>query len=240
MSDQQTSSKDATARKGVSAAVLELCKYPVIAATVLLSMLLLKLMFGIDFGNVTGIKTPMAEVQFGEEQTAAFTDMTMRLQVLEQAVLEFRGAPSSSKPVGRAGVTIEAPAASLDTQSVSAQTAVLTNLPTSRKETTAARAEGYIFIGNETGGRKSSMLIGNADDGAALTTPLAQLSEGSEYKALANIVLRKVMPKDDEAYYRASDPLGTIPQGTRIRLKSAPQPVDREFAVQYWAQVEVL
>ncbi len=52
--------------------------------------------------------------------------------------------------------------------------------------------------------------------------------------------MRDGLPANDAEYFRAKKIVGTIGRGTRIRLITSPKGVDREFATQYWAEVEAL
>lgn len=225
--------KPAYAPKSILPAVLDLMKYPVIAITVILSLMAMEGAFDMDFSRIKKIGTD--GVEFSEEERAALTAFEVRLKSIED---KLTASPAGSDTGAGIGKKEDAKAVA-DAQTVSPQAAVLTNIVVDPRDPGDEKI-GYIFIGNERDGIKSSMLIGNASDGSPIALALGKLAPGSEYKVLANIVLRRDMPLNSEAYYKASMPLGTIPNGSKIRLESAPEAIEREFAMQYWARVKML
>lgn len=66
----------------------------------------------------------------------------------------------------------------------------------------------------------------------------ASLPLSATYTSLGNMVVRDGLPSNDADYFRARASLGVIPRGTSIRLVTAPVAIDRQYAVQYWAQIE--
>jgi hypothetical protein len=99
--------------------------------------------------------------------------------------------------------------------------------------------KGYIWIGNYNQTWTSPQLA-QPETGKPMSVSPNQFKTGEEYIVLGNLVVRDGLPANDESYYRGRKSLGVIPQGTRIRLINGPVPIDRQFAVQYWAEVQVL
>ncbi|OZG72656.1 hypothetical protein BTA51_14090 [Hahella sp. CCB-MM4] len=65
------------------------------------------------------------------------------------------------------------------------------------------------------------------------------MQPGTEYRVLGNMVGRDGLPPQiPKKYYRARTSLGIVPRGSVVTLLAEPESVDREFALQYWANIE--
>ncbi len=98
---------------------------------------------------------------------------------------------------------------------------------------------GFMWIGNYGSGGWSRANLQVRGSGAVLQTSPNEMAPGDEYVVRANLVLRDGLPSNDADYFRARASLGVATNGTTVRLESEPVPFDREFAVQYWAEVSM-
>lgn len=217
---------------------VELLKLPILVFSILLSVVALKHFLGLEFGTVTEVGTQ--GVRFSEQSQAtlqALADLetkvnesVVRIEALEQRT------PRSQDEAKK--IDSEAFSAS---QSVSETTTELAKLQRERQkdqEGRASKAEGYIWIGNYNDTWEHPRLA-SIETGQPIMLEPRQIEAGTEYRLLGNMVLRDGLPPNDVDYFRSRESLGVVPRGTRITLRRVPVAIDREFAVQYWAEIEV-
>lgn len=208
---------------------VELFKYPIAIFSAVLAVLLAK-SCGV---NITKVGTEGVEMTQEQKGDIAHIASTAKEALAAAKALEAReGAPKAGKgapqisEVKLRGDVFDA------SQTVSDQTARVT--------VASSGTRGYIWIGNyseKTGWSRGKLSALNS------STPISQapntLTRGAEFKVLGNMVVRDAMPEDTEQYFRDKKSLGVIPKDTKVRIASLPKPIDREFAVQWWAEVEL-
>jgi hypothetical protein len=215
-----------------SSSVAGLLRYPVTVFSILIALIIAKYALGLSFGAVATVGP--GGVTFVQDAKAEIADLAGRLNGALAAIEELR---KQTAPAG--GSSAQAKTAIFAaTQTVSDQTAQLAKL-TSDQPSGAVKQKGFIWIGDYKNGW-NSVKLGNTATGQAVTDPPQKLLPGTEYSVLGNMVVRDGLPSNDADYFRSRKSLGVVPRGTRVRLVRAPVPIDREFAVQYWAEVEVL
>ena len=124
-------------------------------------------------------------------------------------------------------------------QTVSDQTANVSKLFAAATGKASISARGYIWIGNYADDRWDSPKLASLASGQPVAMTPRQIKPGTEYSVLGNMVIRNGLPPNNTEYFRAQKSLGVIPRGTRVRIVTSPIGIDREFAVQYWAEVEI-
>ena len=218
-------------------AVLELLKYPILVFSILVAIIILKVSLGLEFGPVTEVGSQ--GVKFAEQGKATLEALAeLEAKVNEAAVrLEALENPGDEREDSRAQVQSKAFSAS---QTVSDATAQVARLQNESGGSDREVPRGYIWIGNYQGNSWERAMIGRPDTGQPVEIAPADMRQGTEYITLGNMVLRDGLPANDEQYFRGRENLGVVPRGTRFSIKTPPTGIDREFAVQFWAEVEVL
>lgn len=217
-----------------TAVVVEIIKYPILIFSILLALVAAKHMLGLEFGVVTEVGT--GGVKFAEKTQATFEALTNLEAKVNQAIIQIEQLKKDSNS------TLESPAVQAKifeaAQTVSDQTAKIEQiqLPNSARQ---ARLKGYIWIGNFNGSWKKANLA-QLDTGQPITLGPDKLQRGTEYTVLGNMVVRDGLPGNDQNYFKGRNSLGVVPSGTRVRIASEPVAIDREYAIQYWAEVEML
>ena len=215
--------------------VVELVKYPIAVFSILIALVAARYLLGLEFGLVTEVGT--GGVKFAEKKSqATFEALTNLEGKVNQALVELEQLKKVNQKVPESP---ELKAQLFEAaQIVSDQTARVEQiqLPDGARR---GRLKGYIYIGDfkETWNRPKLAQLGT---GQPITLQPSKLQRGTEYIVLGNMVVRDGLPANDQNYYRGRASLGVIPQGTRVRLVSDPAAVDRGYAIQYWAEVEVL
>jgi hypothetical protein len=213
--------------------MVDLLKYPLLVFSILFALLLARSFLGLEFGAVTEVST--GGVKFAEKSRATFDALTTLEVKVNQALAELaelkKDAPAAESPALKTSIFAAG-------QVVSDQTARVEQIDVadpSRK----GRLKGYVWIGNFKTGWNSPMLA-QLDTGQPVTAPPTGLQVGTEYTVLGNMVVRDGLPANDKDYYKARSSVGVVPRGTRVRLATVPTAIDREYAVQYWAEIEVV
>lgn len=209
---------------------VELLKYPVAIFSVLIALIIGRHALGISFGAVSEISAD--GVKFSQEAKGELTDLASKLNGALAAIEELKKHPQFAQD-GSTGIEAAVTEAA---QTVSDQTAQFSRLP--QDTNGGASPQGYIWIGNYRNGW-SAVKLASLETGQAITAVPQRLQPGTVYQVLGNMVVRDGLPADDASYYQGRRSLGTVPRGTRVRLVGAPVGIDRGFAVQYWAQVEL-
>jgi hypothetical protein len=213
--------------------IVDLIKYPILIFSILIALVAAKYLLGLEFGVVTEVGT--GGVKFAEKSQATFEALTNLEGKVNQALVELEQLKKTSHS---AAESPEIKAKLFEAaQIVSDQTAKVEQiqLPDPARR---GRLKGYIWIGNfkQTW---SGPKLAQPNTGQPISLPPSELQRGTEYIVLGNMVVRDGPPANDQSYYRGRNSLGVIPQGTRVRLVTEPIARDREYAVQYWAEVEV-
>jgi hypothetical protein len=215
---------------------VELLKYPVLVLSILVALVALKFILGFEFGFVTEVSTQ--GIKFAEQSQAT-------LEALAQ--LEVRVSESEVR-IGAVEENLQAPAAEVKrveskvdmaAQRVSDATAKIAHLRTATPHIKEAPLRGYIWIGNYDTAWDSPRLA-RLDNGQPIEMPPKQIQPETRYRVLDNLIVRDGLPPNDAEYYRARENLGVIPRGGIVSITKEPKGIDREFAVQYWAEVELV
>jgi hypothetical protein len=212
-----------------SANLVELAKYPVAVLSIFLALAGAKYFLGVRFDAITKISTD--GVEFTQEAKGEITSLATQVNELAKTVDALRKGANASTLTSDTKASIAEAA-----QTVSDQTAELASVRPTQGESAPAR--GYIWIGDYEANAWSRIKLVSPKTNQSVDVPPSAMTSGSEYVASANLVLRAGMPLNDGDYFRSQPTLGVIKTGTRLKLLSVPKGVDREFAVQYWAQVE--
>lgn len=96
---------------------------------------------------------------------------------------------------------------------------------------------GYIWIGDlrRDGTWARSMLKADGKEVRA-----EQVESQKEYTLIGNPVLRSGQPPDTEGYFRSVPINGVLPRETKVIALGQPVPIQRDFATQYWLNVQVV
>ena len=214
---------------------VELLKYPVLVFSVVIALVILKHFLGLEFGVVTEVGTQ--GVKFAEQSQAtleALADLEARVN---ESLVRLQAVESQLQTPAEETKRVES-AAFLAAQSVSDATAAIARLQEAAVSDRAEKLRGYIWIGNY--GRKwEPTKLGHLDTGQPITLPPEQIAPGTTYKVLGNMVLREGLPANDKEYFRGQASLGVVPRGSTVSIGKKPVGIDREFAIQYWAEIEV-
>ncbi|MET0675515.1 MAG: ATP-binding protein [Bradyrhizobium sp.] len=95
---------------------------------------------------------------------------------------------------------------------------------------TLATDTGYMWIG--------SMQTGNLNSPSGATVLPDAVKIDGQYLTALDIYLRQGLP--DPATYSQKATAGIMPEGTRVRIMSAPVPFTRPSGDQYWARVQIV
>lgn len=212
-------------------AVVELWKYPLTVFSILVALIIAKFALGVSFGPVSEITRD--GIRFGQEQKGELANLASRLGGAIAEIDELKKSLPKSQVVSDETQRKVFEAA----QTVSDQTAQVASIGT--KGAGASLQQGYIWIGNYKN-TWSPVKLAMVATGQPVTVPPDKLLPGTEYLVLGNMVVRDGRPENDARYFEGRRSLGTVTRGSRIRLVSTPDGIDRQFAVQYWAKVEVL
>jgi len=226
---------------------VDLLKYPITIFAILLALVVARFTLGITFGPVT--KVSSEGVEFAQASTAKLGDLEGRVNglAMELEALKTASTLSAHRSTVRADTSALATLVadrSLEarvfeaTQAVSDQTAQLARLG-ARVFPSKAKQKGFIWIGDYTGKWERAKL-GSPETGEPLALAPAELQPGSEFRVLDNMVIRDAVPEKDQHYLRGPSSLGIISRGSRVRLVGEAVRVDRGFATQYWAEVEIV
>ena len=216
--------------------VVELAKYPIIVMTILVALIIAKWTLGISFGAVAEISS--GGVKFAQEAPGKLADLEGRLngaireiEQLKASNLKDSGTPPEAKVTKADRVAVFAAQ-----QTVSDQTAEIAKIGSGSG---ASPKKGFVWIGDFGAGRWDRAELASLQTGQPVTDAPDQLRVGTEYRALSNMIVREGLPASDADYFRGRKSLGTIPRGTKLRLAGKPVGIDRQYAVQYWAEIEL-
>jgi hypothetical protein len=219
-----------------SAMLAELIKYPIIIFSIVIGLAASKSLLGLEFGAITEVTT--GGVRFAEKSAATDQALTVLEGKVNQALVELEQlrkiAPASAVSSSEAKSKLFEAA-----QTVSDQTARVQSIQVMAQSDRDKPLRGYMWIGNFDRTWSNAQLATLADRQPVTMAPNA-MQPGTEYVVLGNVVVRDGLPSNDRDYYKNRGVAGVVSRGDRVRLLSAPQGVDREYAVQYWAEIEAL
>jgi hypothetical protein len=211
--------------------VVELLKYPITILSILLALIAARYFLGITFGAVAEVSA--SGVKFSQDAKGEIASLAAQLNSATAAIEELR-----KQSPQHAELTPKAQSALFEaSQTVSNQTAQVAKLQAD-PGTDSPKSKGYIWIG-DYGNDWARVKLAPVDSNDPIKVAPAQIVAGSEYKVLGNMVVRESLPPNNADYYRSLKSLGIIPVGTKVRILSKPTGIDREFAVQYWAEVSL-
>lgn len=214
--------------------IAELAKYPVLVFSILIALVLAKFLLGLEFGAITEVST--GGVKFAEKSQATFEALTNLEGTVNQALVEIENLKKNLPSA--AANTSEVRTLILDAaETVSDQTARVEEIGVATASE-KKRMRGYIWIGNFKNSWQRLQLA-SLETGQPLELPPEQIKQGTEYTVLGNMVVRDGLPQNDKEYFKGRNSIGVLPRGTRIRMAQPPIAIDREYAVQYWAEIEV-
>ncbi|WP_428380930.1 hypothetical protein [Nevskia ramosa] len=213
------------------AAWIEISKYPVAVMSIFLALVGAKFILGIPFGSVSEITKD--GIKFTQDAKGELASLGAQLNAATKSIEEIK-AQLSTKPLSS-----ESKSAIFEaSQTVSDQTAQIATVSSSG-DSRDTKTSGYIWIGdyNKVSATWQRVKLVSATTNAALVSAPSSVSPGTVFTVSGNMVLRDGLPRNDSTYFQGQKSLGVLPVGTRIKILSAPVGIDREFAVQYWAQV---
>lgn len=203
--------------------IANLLKYPLTVFSILLALIIATYTIGIKFGVVSEINS--GGIKFVTDTKSEISELSSKLNAALTAIEQLKSqVPSAQTPTAQAAVVDAA-------QTVPDQSAQFSKISN-------ASRQGYIFIGNYDNGW-SSVKLGALDNGQPIKISPEELKPGTTYQVLGNMVVRDGLPENDSQYYQARSSIGTVPRGSKIRLVNTPVGIDRKFATQYWAPVEI-
>lgn len=211
---------------------VELLKYPVTIFSLLLALLVAQSMLGVQFGQVTELGP--GGIKFVQQASGEIANLDGKLNGV---LAEIEALKKAAPTVTTAASTETQSVVFAASQTVSDQTAQFASVAREVAPSGPSARKGYIWIGDYKGDWGKTMLGTGSDDTPVRGKPEA-LPLGATYTALGNMVVRDGLPSNDAEYFRARSSLGVIPKGTPLRLLGTPVAIDREYAVQYWAQIE--
>lgn len=211
--------------------MVELLKYPITVFSIFLALVGARYLLGITFGQVSKLSTE--GVEFATEATQQLTALESKLNGV-LAEVEAMKKVSSRQP-SELGPQWQARIAEAQ-QTVSDQ-AVKLSRSVANLADADDRLRGWIWIGDYRTDW-DRVKLGALESGQPISIPPGQMQAGTEYRLLANMVVRDGRPSNDRDYFNARKSLGVLPAGTVIRLVNKPVDIDREFAMQWWAEVE--
>jgi len=211
---------------------LELLRYPVVVMSILLGLVGANWLLGLELSRITefgpsGVK--LSEVR--EDAAFAAADLEQRLDAALARIDSLEMRLDTSTPRSGALTSVSEPS----------EAVARLSRATDEAGTVLKGKQGFIWIGNfdASSGEWSEQNLLLAEERTSLHTAPSTIVRGSQYRIAINTYLRDGLPANDDEYFRGRKALGVIPQGTLLTVISKPVSIDREFKVQYWAEVEV-
>ena len=219
---------------------LEMLKYPVMMITVIVGLVLAEWLLDIDVSRITKIGPQGIELvqETREHTSAAVSEVETKLKELtaRMEALEKKTDTSEFSLTRKDTLLLRA-----EFDEVSDAVSQLSMSQSKSTRTVLVGRQGYIFIGiyNSTDGEWKRAILGRQDSRQPVTSAPDQLLVGGRYLVDTNMVLRDGLPPNDEQYFRSRKNMGVIPRGTLVALLDQPVGINRGFAVEFWAPVEV-
>lgn len=217
---------------------IELLKYPILVFSILLAVVIAHWALDLEFGAVAELGTEGIKFTQHSEATlqvltaleAQVNEMAVRLEAVENRAERSGDAAEQVRNEGRV-----AQESSDAAQTVSDATAQIARIQRSLQP--EKRLRGYVWVGDFDGSWTRTS-IGLPDSRQAVEISPDRMQPGTQFVLLENMVVRNGLPTNDAVYFRGRQPAGVLPRGSLIRIIQAPVGIDREFAVQYWAEIE--
>ena len=221
-------------KKTESGPYLELLRYPVIVASVLAGVIFAKWFLALDLSRITEVGPSGIKLQeTREEASVAISELEARL---DETVARLSGV---EEQIETSGVVRKKMVSEVSESSDAV--ARLSRAITDGDGTLLEGKKGYIWIGNyraDTEGWERQNLL-QVDSRLPIERPPPRLAKGSQYRLAINTILRDRIPPNNDEYFRARKNLGVVPRGTLLTLVGEPVGIEREFAEQFWAEIEV-
>jgi len=211
--------------------LLGLVRYPVIGASIVLSIWFAEWAIGFDIGNISEMSTTSIKFrQDASDLAGQIVPLAERVKFLEVSIQTLLKKDSAKNNIDIRN-TIMANAA--DLQTATDKVTQISEMKLTPND--GQSVEGFIWIGNfdKRSNRWSTVLLGEVDK----ATPPADIQSQVTYTVEGNMILRQSLPKDNRDYFRSVASLGIIPKNSKITLLEKPTAVDREFTIQYWVRV---
>ena len=209
---------------------VELLKYPVLVIAIVVGIWVLKALVGVEFGVVTEVSTQGVKFERASKATeTALADLEGRVN---EAAVRIEALEARGKPTVAEAKKVESEAFTA-AQTVSDATAEIARL---RDTSAPGEVRGYIWIGNFDR-QWAPAKLAQIETGQPITGPPEQVVVGNRYRVLGNMAMRDGLPANDADYFRARASVGVIPRGTTVAVVRPAVAIDRQFAVQYWAEV---
>lgn len=237
--------------KSIKQELIGLLKYPVIAISIVLTLVGLK-----SIGNFDAIKLAfgdavidLTKMQEDANETLAklkeankslnqlptqFEAINLRLANLEKA----NPKQAISKAEDSLNKQIELNQAPDKTEIASPESVNLIKKGNT-DNTVFKNSIGYMWIGNyypnET--RWSSLKL--SDQNGQQVQP-NQLAINQDYLVNANLVVRTDLPKNDADYFKSIPVAAIVPSGNKVKILAESVAIKRTLANQYWVKIEVV
>jgi hypothetical protein len=216
---------------------IDLVKYPVLVLTILICAIIAKYALKLEFGVVTELGT--TGVKFAEksrETGAALADLSGKISAISVELDQIKKQMQTQSP----HLVMNDDAAFDAAQTVPdqiAKTAMALPIPREGNAKIESAPKGCIWIGNYKDGWKINKLA-DSKSGQPITIPPEAIQPGSVFMVMGNMVVREGMPENNPSYFKGKASIGVLSRGTLVRIISAPKAIDRQFTIQYWAEVE--
>lgn len=213
---------------------LKLLKYPIMTISVVVGLILARWSLDIDFSRMTKIGPQGMEFDNNTRESAVgvTSELDAKLKELSLRIETLEGKTDSVDVKSQTTAKLN---------EVSDQVSQLSMSQSKFTKTVFSGRKGHIFIGqydSTAGWNQAVFLI--QDSGQPVTSAPEQLPVGGRFLVRTNMVLRDGLPSNDAEYFRGKENIGVIPRGTLVALLGQPAGIDRKFAVEYWAPVQVL
>ena len=181
---------------------VELLKYPVMIFTIVLALIIMKFLFGLEFGVVTELSTE--GVKFSEQSKATVSALAELEARVEELNLRAEALEKQTPTSAVAETRVRSEAFSL-AQTVSDATAKVSRIGEERARGRAKPLRGYIWIGDFDGQWQKQQLL-RLDTGQPVELRPEQILNGTEYRVRGNIVIRDGLPANDAQYFSGVEP----------------------------------
>lgn len=230
MNSKQTESKKLTGTQSNGSVVVELFRYPILVASILIAALILN-KAGVDFS--LNFKEGALEVKKQSENVAkeiqTVSDTANQLQN-RLAILEAAVKPKDENVLNEINENIAA------TEYQASDDLALLSRPIGRKdETIYSGLDAWIFLGTSvTGDNLKPSKIQNVN--GVQIDKISSLTKGDQFAVSGNMVLRKTMPNNDVGSFKAVESVGVLPRNSKVVLLDLPA---KRRASEWWAHVKV-
>ena len=216
-------------------------KYPIMMISIVLGLILIECSLDIDFSEITDRITKIGPQGIElDHETRKHTSVAV--SELERGLKELTARMEALEKKADTVQVLRSPKlVSAEFDEVSDAVSQLSMSQSKSTKTVLVGRKGYIFIGihNSTDGKWKRAILHHQYSNKPVTSAPNQLPVGGGFLVGTNMVLRDGLPPNDNQYFRSIKNIGVIPRGTLVALLDQPEGIDRGFAVEYWAPVEV-